>query len=218
MKILAPILLFVFLAAPSGQKDSEWKLKKDADGIKVYYRKSEDSRINELKLTTTVESSLSALVSLLRDVPNYTTWIYKCVVSEPLGNSSPQEGRYYTQLDFPWPLSDRDFVAQSVLSQDPETKIVEIHSTGLPDQLEEKKGAVRIKTLKLYWKFTPLPKGKVQIDYELLSDPGGMLPKWLINMALDQGPTKTILALRQEIQKEKYQNNQLDYIKELGKN
>lgn len=199
----------------SNPEITEWKLKKETEEIKVYYRKSEDSRVNEVKLITTVEASLSTLISVLRDVSNYPNWIYKCEKAHAIGKSSTHGGQYYTELDFPWPLQDRDMIAQSEIVQDRKTKVVTIRVTGRPKLLAEKEGIVRIKTLALEWVLTPLPGGQVRINYQLLSDPGGNLPSWLINMAVDQGPTQTIMALRKQIQDGKYSDAKLNYIAEL---
>lgn len=215
------LVLFIFTSAswslPESPHvdDAEWKLKKETEHIKVYYRKSTDSRVNELKLLTTVNSSLSGLVGLLRDVPNYTNWIYKCEKVEPLGRSTNAEGRYWAELDFPWPLQNRDMICHSRIDQDPETKVVTIKVEGQPAYVEKKDGIVRIEVLALTWTLTPLAGGQVHIEYQLLSDPGGVLPGWLINLAIDQGPTQTIRGLREQVASEKYQSRKLNYIKEL---
>jgi hypothetical protein len=213
------VLIFAFTSwsapdpAPIPLED-EWKLKKETEHIKVYYRKSADSRVNELKLLTTVNSSLSGLVSLLRDVPNYTNWIYKCEKVEPLGQSTHSEGRYWAELDFPWPLQNRDMICHSRISQDPKTKVVAIKVEGQPAYLEKKDGIVRIEVLELTWTLTPAPDGQIHIEYQLLSDPGGVLPGWLINLAIDQGPTQTIRSLREQVAGQKYQSSKLSYIQE----
>ena len=214
------LALFFFTSASWTSPDGsymhyeEWKLKKETEHIKVYYRKAADSRVNELKLLTTVNSSLSGLVSLLRDVPNYTNWIYKCEKVEPLGQSTNSQGRYWAELDFPWPLQNRDMICHSQISQHPETKVVTINVKGEPAYLKKKNGIVRIEVLELTWTLTPKPGGQVAIEYQLLSDPGGSLPGWLINLAIDQGPTQTIRGLREHVASEKYRSGKLDYIQE----
>jgi len=194
---------------------NEWKLKKETNNIKIYYRKSTDSRVNEVKINTTVESTLSGLISVLRDVPNYSNWIYKCELAQPLGKSSNAEGLYYTELDFPWPLQNRDMIAHSQISQDKDTKVITIKVQGKPAYIKTKKDKVRIEVLELTWVLTPLPGGKINIDYQLLSDPGGNLPAWLINMAIDQGPTQTIMGLQKQVKNKKYQAMRLSYVEEL---
>lgn len=212
-------IVLVVLAATSWSSYSqayEWKLKKEIDGIQVFFRKSPDSKINELRIETTVEASLSAIVTLMRDVPSFTNWIFKCVASERLYTPSDQESIYYGEMDFPWPMSNRDFIAHSRVSQDENTKTVVILSEGLPGYIPEKKGLIRMPLLKVKWEITPIQDGKVRIAYNLQSDPGGSIPPWLINMAIDQGPTNSIKRLQNMLYKEKYKNAQLSFIQEVG--
>lgn len=195
----------------------EWKLKKEIDNIQVYFRKSPDSKINELKVETTVEASLSAIVTLMRDVPSFSTWVYKCASSELIKVPSDHESIYYCEMDFPWPMSNRDFIARSKARQNPETKAIIIESVGIPDYMPEKDGLVRIPHLKVKWEITPIEPGKATVAYNLQSDPGGSIPAWLINMVIDQGPTLTIKKLQDMLSMEKYRNAQLSFIQELDK-
>lgn len=181
-----------------------WKHKKSEDGVEVYFRKSPDSRVNELKIKTTIDASIISVVAALRDIPAYTQWVMHCTKAEKLFAKSMVETCYYSQVDFPWPLSDRDFIAQNNLFQDPATKIVYSKLKGVPDYLPEKPGYVRIQHLKITWKITPLNTNKVAVDYHFQSDPGGNIPAWMINLAIDKGPVGSIKKLREMVQKEKY--------------
>lgn len=195
----------------------EWKLKKEVDNIQVYFRKSPDSKINELRIETTVEASLSSIVTLMRDVPSFKNWIYKCVESKRLHTPSPHESIYYGEMDFPWPLSNRDFIAHSQVSQNPETKAVIITSKGLPGYVPEKPGLIRMPHLDVKWEITPIGAGVVHVAYNLQSDPGGSIPAWLINMAIDQGPTNSIQQIQEMLSKDKYRDAQLSFIQEFDK-
>ncbi|MEM1121376.1 MAG: hypothetical protein AAGJ18_13070 [Bacteroidota bacterium] len=119
-------------------------------------------------------------------------------------------------MDFPWPLDDRDLIVRSTMNQDPITKVVRSESFNEPDYIPVKKGLVRIPSLHLWWEFTPKESGVVEVEYFLSSDPGGLIPAWMINLALDQGPTQTIKAFREILKKPKYRDAQLDFISELG--
>lgn len=193
----------------------EWKLKKEVDDIQVYFRKSPDSKINELKIETTVEASLSGIVTLLRDVPTYPSWVYKCEAAKRLTTLSDHEGIYYSEMNFPWPMANRDFIAYSHTQQDPVTKSIIIEARGRPEYIPEKEGLVRIPHIYVRWKITPTKPGEAKISYFLQSDPGGSIPPWIINMAIDQGPTNSIKNLREMLSNEKYQNAQLSFIQEL---
>lgn len=214
---LRMLLLFcvsIFISETAIAQDNSWKHKKSEDGIDVYYRKVENSKINELKIETTVNSSIVSLVALLRDVPAYTEWVMNCKVAERL-ESETGERLYYSQIDFPWPLSDRDYVAKNQLSQDSVTKTVYSKLSVVPDYMPEKKGIVRIETLEINWKLTPVSPDKVKIDYHLISDPGGSLPSWMINMAIDKGPVSSLKKLRELVKRKKYQEATIPNIKNL---
>jgi len=108
-------------------------------------------------------------------------------------------------------MSDRDFVVRSRLTQNPATKIMRSESWVVEDMLPVKDGVI---PMHLWWEFTPQADGKVAIDYYLKSDPGGFLPAWLVNMAIEQGPMQTIKKFKKELNKPKYKNAKVAYISE----
>ena len=204
-KVLILLTLCICFSGLGMAQEIPWKHKKSEDGVEVYYRKSPDSRVNELKIKTTIDASIISVVAALRDIPAYTEWVMNCQKAEKLFAKSMVQTCYYSQVDFPWPLSDRDFIAQNDLFQDPATKIVYSKLKGVPDYLPEKPGFVRIQHLKITWKITPLSTDKVAVDYHFQSDPGGNIPAWMINLAIDKGPVSSIKKLRTMVRKEKYQ-------------
>jgi len=198
------------------QAAGEWELKKNKKDIKVYVRDSPDSPIKQLKMKFTVEASMSAIVLLLQDVAAIPDWVYKCPEAYHLKKISPSEEIYYNRMDFPWPLDDRDLIVKNKMVQDPVTKVVRSESFNSPTYIPEKEGLVRIPKLHLWWEFTPKNNGLVDVEYFLSSDPGGLIPAWMINLAIDQGPTQTVKAFRKILKTPKYQNARLDFISELG--
>lgn len=207
-------LLFSVLA--TAQKAGPWELKKDKKDLKVYVRDSPDSPIKQLKMTFTVEASMSAIVLLLQDVAAIPDWVYRCPEAYHLKKINHNEEVYYNRVDFPWPLDDRDLIVKNILVQDSITKIVRSESFNKPTYIPAKEGIVRMPKLHLWWEFTPRDNGLVDVEYFLSSDPGGVIPAWMINMALDQGPAQTIKSFRKTLKVPKYRDAQLDFILELG--
>lgn len=214
MKFLSVLLLCAWLSLPSFAQ-TEWKLKKEVDDLKVYYRQSEHSNINEIKVRYVTEASLSNVVAVLKDIPGFTEWIYACAEAKAIEQKTPNQSIYYSRIDFPFPMSDRDFIAKSKLRQDPETKEIFITVVGDYDYLPEKKNIVRLPQLRINWHIKPLGGRRVQIEYHLLSDPGGSIPDWLVNLAVDKGPTNSMLKFKEMLDKPKYRLAQLAYIEEF---
>lgn len=195
-----PILLFLFFlpAFLPGQTE-EWTLQYDKDQIQVHYRKSPHSSINELKLSTVVQTSMTTLLEFLSDVDHFPIWVYRCSEAREVESMSNAEGVYYSRMDFPWPLKDRDFYARSKVDFQKGGKVVVIKVEGEPDYQPKLSHVVRIPYLKVNWTLTEVAPNQIHIEYYLHTDPGGSLPKWLINMALDKGPSETMYNIRTEL-------------------
>ncbi len=199
--------LFFFAQGADG-----WVLKNEKEGVKVYYRQTSD--VYELKLITSLKVSLSGMVTLLSEVDNYPKWGYKVSESRELRKVSDSEIYYYSKLDFPWPLDDRDIIVQSKIVQDPLTRRITATSKATPDYLPVQKGVVRMRNAHTTWTLVPGLGGWTYVEYYIYSDPGGSLPAWLVNMALDVGPRETIKNIRGFVQQEKYQKAKLAYLRE----
>ena len=212
-KILTILLTALISPAFFFAQDTDgWMFKNEKEGVKVYYRKTFD--VYELKLITSLKVSLSGLVTLLSEVENYPKWGYKVAESRELKKISDFETYYYSRLDFPWPLDDRDIVVRSKVVQDAVTRKVTATSIAQPNYLPDNKGVVRMTNAHTSWTLLPGPGGWTYVEYYIYSDPGGSLPDWMVNMALDVGPRETIKNIRSFVRQEKYQTVKLAHLKD----
>lgn len=212
-KILIFSIFSVLIARPAfAQNGDGWVFKNEKDGIKVYYKKTSD--IYEIKMVTSMKASLSGIVQLLSEVENYPTWGYKLSEAKLLKKVSDKEYYYYSKLDFPWPLSDRDIVVQTKLEQDSSSGRVTSISHSKPDYLPANQDVVRIRTTTTKWTVVPGAGGWSYIEYYIYSNPGGNIPDWLVNMAIDVGPLETLGRMRAILKEPKYRTAKLAYIKE----
>lgn len=206
---------FVFLSCSiplSGQNKDGWVLKNEKDAVKVYYRKTSD--IYELKLATSLKVPLSGIVHLFDEVGKYPEWGYKISEARLLKRVSPTEMYYYSRIDFPWPMNDRDVILHTVLEQDPKTGAVMSVSSSAPDYIPEVKDVIRVQKANTIWTLIPGAGGWLYAEYYLYSDPGGSIPDWAINLALDVGPRETVKRMREILKEKYYQNTKLAHIKE----
>jgi len=105
-------------------QDNGWKFIKDNDGIQVYSRKSDDSPIKEIKVQKVMETTLSSLVALMKDVDNHKNWTYANKKAKILEKHSEFSWIFYGYSEAPWPVANRDMVIHAKLSQDSVTKII----------------------------------------------------------------------------------------------
>ncbi len=191
---------------------NDWELKKSEKGISVFSRCAESSKYNELKVVFQVKSSLSSIVALLNDVESYPKWIYHCEGSKILKKDSEKHLVRYQKIVAPWPVDNRDIAVEVNSYQDEKTKIVYQKISSVPDYTPATKGHVRIREYRAMWTLKPLKNGIVQVEYELLVNPGGSIPAWVINLAVVEGPYETSIKMKEQLLNEKYQNANYSFI------
>ena len=212
---LKPFLLtsaFFFLLASSFPQNN-WTLKTDKEGILVYTQDLENSPFKAIKTVCTIDATLSSLTAVLLDINNSKEWVYATKTCTLLKKFSPTDLIYYSEVEIPWPLTNRDFIVQLKVSQDPKTKAVTIEGDTKPTYLPEKRNVVRIHRSYSKWVIMPLTNGQLRIEYTLEVDPAGTVPAWLINMFATKGPFESFKELRKQVKKPMYNQVTLAFIK-----
>ena len=203
------LLTFVFVSA-----QGDWKLKSDKEGIKAYSRKTEDSKINSIRVEAIFSSSLSHFVSAILDVASYDDWVYASKSTRIIKRISQTELYYYSEVKFPWPTANRDFVSHVTTFQDLQTKTVTINAVNVAGMEPEKKNIVRIDQSIGKWIVKPISKEEVSVVYELQTDPGGSLPALLINSFSSTGIIATFKNLRSRLASYDHVPSNAAFIKE----
>ena len=188
-KILLLSLLFLKLNPLLAQ--DAWNFSTEKDGIRVYTRLDPGSKIKSLKVECDYDATLTQLVAVLLDVKSCKDWVYGTKSCSLLKQVSPLDLYYYSEVNIPWPVQNRDFVAHIVITQDAATKIVTMDAPAVPGFIPLKKGIVRIEHSSGKWIISPLTRNKIRIEYILKVDPGGALPAWLVNLLASEGPLQS---------------------------
>ena len=205
------ILLFIFSACDAQEA---WKLKSDRDNIKTYAKRVADSKINAVKIESVFPASLTQFVSVILDIGSYDKWIYNSRSTRVVKQVSPADVYYYSEVAFPWPTANRDFVSHITVRQDAQTKIVYVDANNVSGLVPVKPNIVRIARSSGRWIITPQAKNQVKVEYVLEVDPGGDLPAWLINPFASKGLVETFKNLRLRLQKTDYASVHLPFIKD----
>ncbi|MCF8364616.1 MAG: START domain-containing protein [Bacteroidales bacterium] len=211
------ILTFLFLAINilSGSlaaQENDWEFVKNEEGIKVFRKKTEDSPIKAIKVTNEMETTLSALIALMKDVKNHKNWTYANKNAKILEKHNEFSWMFYGYSDAPWPVLDRDMVIHSTLTQDSVTRVIKNEGNCIPDFIPKNEGVVRIPACHSLWTLTPVGNGKILVSLEIQIDLGGTIPGWLINMVSAKGPFQTIKNMEEQVNKPCYKNAKISYI------
>ncbi len=197
-------ILFFYLTPVWSQDD--WELVKEKDGISVYTRKTELLEFKEFKGITCLDQPVSSFLAIITDVDNLTDWVYSVVEARLLKKSSDSLLIYYAESKVPWPFDNRDGVYREKFEWDADKRVLVIQINCLPAYVKPNDGIVRIPYAKGYWKVQEIEKGKIEIIFQMLVDPGGSIPAWLANAFVIDSPFETLQGLKEVIKEKKYQN------------
>ncbi|HEX4849914.1 MAG TPA: START domain-containing protein [Puia sp.] len=192
--------LICLSACLSLNAQSNWVLKKQKDGISIYSRSSEVSPFDDLKVEVDLKGTIDQLASILLDIPNYTQWAYGTKVSKIVQRTSKTELIYYTEIEVPWPASNRDLYASFKLTIDSSKNTMQLVATAIKDYLPPKDDLVRVPTSKGKWLATKLSPHSIHLEYTLQLDPGGSVPAWVLNLFSTKGPLETFENLRKKME------------------
>ncbi len=197
--------------------EDAWTLKKDENGIKIYYRERADG-YTEFRGLTIIRSTLSSFVALFQDLQTMPAWVDRTISAVHLKRVSDTETYVYIINDMPWPFKDREVVIHTILEQDPLNLSVSIRGTDDKSHLPPKSRYVRMHKVQSHWSFSPLQDGKVEVVFQGYGDAGGNtsseLLHWFVNLALWESPYKTLQGMRAIIHQEKYQDQSFRFIQE----
>jgi hypothetical protein len=197
------ILMIGFCLASFSTAGQDWELKHEEEGIKVYTRPVENSDIKAVKVECTVEATLSQLTAVLLDIPASPEWIYSTKFCRVQKTISSSELIYHSEIDVPWPVSNRDFIVRVKFEQDSITRKLTVDGENLPQYLKAQEDVVRIMHTESNWTVTPRNK-YLDIVFTLHVNPGGSIPAWLINLFATRGPLETFRNLRSQVNKPEY--------------
>jgi len=205
-------ILFLFaLALPvlgiAEEKVLNWKKVKDRNGIQVYRAHSEESKFKTFKAVTRLEvENIGSLVGLFLDEKAYVKWLHMVSGAELLPTEDPRRYELYIETRLPWPVKDRFTRADTVISQREDYSVrVDLLLPEVP--AEERKGYILAPVSKGFYELKTVPDSKeVEVTVEILVDPGGYVPAFLVNLITDDMSYYTMKKLRGVIQDSKYQS------------
>lgn len=208
------MLLLLLTGVNKTLAQTDWKLNTDKEGIKIYTSLVANSKIKAVKVNCNVHATLSQFITVLLDIKSAHEWVYHTKSATLIKQVSPSELYYYSEVNIPWPVQNRDFVAHLTVTQHPVTKVVTVDGPAVAGMVPVKDNIVRIEHSTGKWVITPLANGYLNIVYTLHVDPGGSLPAWLINMFATEGPYKIFEKLKEQLQKPAYRDMKLAYLEE----
>ena len=178
-----------------------WVFLYQQDDIKVYTNSESPPTF---KAEGTFAANMLELLAVLSDVPRRPEWV-KGLVSARVVDGNPEEKvLIYSLYDLPWPAADRDSLIESVITKDVSSREIKIAFKAVEDgRVKPVLGIIRVPIADGVIVLKKLDSDSVHVSYEVKTDSGGDLPKWIATQFTKHVPLKTLLALRGQMIKTK---------------
>lgn len=196
-------ILLLIIIGTSTAAAADWKQITYEDGIRVSRKEVAGRDLPIFRGVTTYDSNIYDILTILDHIPSHTEWVHRCAESRVVKRISHFQRLVYNRTDAPWPVADRDMVVRTAAKVDTKAGTVTISFTAIPGHVAPKDDVVRIKRLHGSYFLEILAEERTRVTYQIDSDPGGWLPRWLIKMASKQLPLHTLGNLRKRIRKMK---------------
>jgi hypothetical protein len=196
------------------------KLTIDRDGVKVWTFKKPNNAVVNYRARTVVESTLSGAVGIVMDTDHISEW------APYIGNilildHTNQNGDFKLRLDvdFPFPLSNRDVVLAGRLYQHTDGTVSITNKVIKDSRAPVRDNFIRLDRYEGSWTFKSLPKtaaGKPQVEVinSGYAYPSGLLPIFIVNMFVQEQPFQMLRNMQSQVKLAKYQKMTVEGVKE----
>ena len=194
-----------------------WKVLRRDKGIVVSQREEPNRELPSFKGVGDVQAGMYEVLAVLRDGKARKEWMSKSGKTMVLKRMSPFETYSYQQTLAPFPVSDREVILHTQVYQRTEPKELIATFDGIRWTKRipgvDRDDFVWMPYLKGYWRLVSKGPSTTEVTYMVNTDPGGMLPNFLIRRITRDLPYWTLIGLRKQVRRAvgRYDNFLNDY-------
>ena len=176
-----------------------WETVVKEGGVVVEKKEVEGRELPVFRGKVVIRGSIYETLTVLDDSSARTKWVHRCSESRVVKTITDFKRYIYNRTDAPWPVNDRDVVVLTNISVDVVKKHVRIAFSSKSGILPEVDGVVRIPRLEGMYFLEAKGQDHTRVTYEIDTDPGGWLPRWLVKRTTRDIPLKTLLNLQKQV-------------------
>jgi len=110
----------------------------------------------------------------------------------------------YVKFNIPFPVRDRDALFDNTITYNASQDLLRVDIKCLTDEFDTDDSLIQIKFCEGLWEFQQLSGGKMKVVNQLIVDPGGFAPAFIVNSKTVDDPIETCQELRKIVNEQKY--------------
>ena len=186
------ILNLVLCSGFSDSLETNWKLKKEENNIKVFLRKTLDDR-QEYLAETIIHKDMNSIYEEIIDYNSSYKWMYKLESSKILDKKN--DSLFYVQftIEMSWPLKKRDLVSDVKIKKNKD--FISISLVSSPDYIKSSDDFIRIKDSKSKWVLSKIDNETTKVSLQSYAVIDG-IPSFIVDMFIVEGPLFSLSNLK----------------------
>jgi hypothetical protein len=190
------------------------KLAIDRNGVKVWTYQTVGNPAFNYRATTVLESNITGVVAAIMDTSYLNKWVPYLRKIDTLENTNAA-GAFVLrmELDFPFPLQDREVVVSGSMKQAADGTVTMINKAVTDPRAPIQSRLLRVEHYEGSWLIRPISKTRTEVTTTGYADPAGFLPLPIVNMFVQQQPYQMLRNMQTIVQSARYQNAKLKSVK-----
>ena len=192
LKFFLILNLIISSVGFSNLYQTNWKLKKEENNIKVFLRKTLNER-QEYLAETIIYKDMNSIYEEIIDYNNSYKWMYKLESSKILDKKN--DSLFYVQftIEMSWPLKKRDLVSDVKIKKNKDFISISLVST--PDYIKSSDDFIRIKDSKSKWVLSKIDNETTKVSLQSYAVIDG-IPSFIVDMFIVEGPLFSLSNLK----------------------
>ena len=215
--VIVALVMFMFCSAFPAYADNQlpevsWSTLYSRQGILVEKGSVAASPYHALRGTGIVQTNIGRAVSILYDHTRANDWVDRLVESRSLRKQG-LKSVVWQRFSVPWPAEDRNFVYLASPFYDEEKKYFQALMSDVSDtsitltaaeisKIGDQSCCTMGKLIYGHWQFRPTGQNSTCARVEILFDPRGRLPAYIVNQFQKNWPFATIEGLQAQALKQ----------------
>ncbi len=176
---------------------SRWEMVENTDGITSYREKLDRDGLVAFRGEGVIPASIEKVLTVFNNDELRKEWVDALLEAKTVRYHSPTSRVDYNLTKVPWPFQNRDFVYAVNVQVKKKQRAVLIELKSIEDELmPSRDGFVRGEIVySYYWIQEVVSHQSTRVVVEMMVDPKGNIPKWLVTASQKKWPYKTLSSL-----------------------
>ncbi len=195
-QLLIVLTITLIVSTFSWSNNGSWELVESENGIDVFARKIEGSKIKQFKAKIKIKTEMEQLIAVLKDPSICESWIPECAYSKLISETNENQFSLYRKINNPWPFKDSDYVLEYKINTNDQNGAVTVTFKDVKNEYTNEDCCKPMPMINGKWEFVHEANGVMDVSFFYHFNPGAGVPAGLVNAAFAEVPIEQLSKLK----------------------